>query len=180
MERKKRLSKRTASVRIEPYLAEYIQKKLEIEPETGGVKIPYTTDLYHVVWNCMAKPDSHHDVMQDCNLKIYLPSRRSKMDGHPGKDPAYFNYLSSNAAKKIEEHIRLLFNFEFHRLMIENEELGRPLRNQDVVDNFIRRYSLYIARCAPEELLSLPPAAFSENTSKIPKKTGYLIIFNTY
>ena len=90
MERKKRLSKRTASVRIEPYLAEYIQKKLEIEPETGGVKIPYTTDLYHVVWNCMAKPDSHHDVMQDCNLKIYLPSRRSKMDGHPGKDPAYF------------------------------------------------------------------------------------------
>ena len=31
MERKKRLSKRTASVRIEPYLAEYIQKKLEIE-----------------------------------------------------------------------------------------------------------------------------------------------------
>ena len=29
------------------------------------------------------------------NLKIYLPSRRSKMDGHPGKDPAYFNYLSS-------------------------------------------------------------------------------------
>lgn len=54
MERKKRLSKRTASVRIEPYLAEYIQKKLEIEPETGGVKIPYTTDLYHVVWNCMA------------------------------------------------------------------------------------------------------------------------------
>ena len=108
MERKKRLSKRTASVRIEPYLAEYIQKKLEIEPETGGVKIPYTTDLYHVVWNCMAKPDSHHDVMQDCNLKIYLPSRRSKMDGHPGKDPAYFNYLSSNAAKKIEEHIRLL------------------------------------------------------------------------
>lgn len=41
MERKKRLLKRTASVRIEPYLAEYIQKKLEIEPETGGVKIPY-------------------------------------------------------------------------------------------------------------------------------------------
>lgn len=151
MERKKRLSKRTASVRIEPYLAEYIQKKLEIEPETGGVKIPYTTDLYHVVWNCMAKPDSHHDVMQDCNLKIYLPSRRSKMDGHPGKDPAYYNYLSSNAAKKIEEHIRLLFNFEFHRLMIENEELGRPLRNQDVVDNFIRRYSL--RSISPDALL---------------------------
>mgnify|MGYP000553777377 CR=1 FL=1 len=59
MERKKRLTKRIASVRIEPYLAEYIQKKLEIEPETGGVKIPYTTDLYYVVWNLMAKPDAN-------------------------------------------------------------------------------------------------------------------------
>lgn len=67
MERKKRLSKRTASVRIEPYLAEYIQKKLEIEPETGGVKIPYTTDLYHVVWNCMAKPDL---IMMSCKTVI--------------------------------------------------------------------------------------------------------------
>ena len=142
MEKKKRLSKRIASVRIEPYLAEYIQKKLEIEPETGGIKIPYTTDLYHVVWNCMAKPDSHSLVSPDCNLKIYLPSRRSNMDGHPGKDPAYYNYLSHAAAKKIEEHIRLLFNFEFHRLMLENEEQGRPKRNQDVVEDFIRTYRL--------------------------------------
>lgn len=174
MERKKRLSKRTASVRIEPYLAEYIQKKLEIEPETGGVKIPYTTDLYHVVWNCMAKPDSHHDVMQDCNLKIYLPSRRSKIDGHPGKDPAYFNYLSSNAAKKIEEHIRLLFNFEFHRLMIENEELGRPLRNQDVVANFIRRYSL--RSISPDALLKnfyrYRQRLFPKTPRKYQKKRG--------
>ena len=70
MERKKRLLKRTASVRIEPYLAEYIQKKLEIEPETGGVKIPYTTDLYHVVWNCMAKPDPHHDVIDRKSTRL--------------------------------------------------------------------------------------------------------------
>ena len=93
MERKKRLTKRIASVRIEPYLAEYIQKKLEIEPETGGVKIPYTTDLYYVVWNLMAKPDANSVGQEDCNLTIYLPSRRSCMDGHPGKDPAYYNYL---------------------------------------------------------------------------------------
>ena len=142
MERKKRLTKRIASVRIEPYLAEYIQKKLEIEHETGGVKIPYTTDLYYVVWNLMAKPDANSVGQEDCNLTIYLPSRRSCMDGHPGKDPAYYNYLSQRAAKKIEEHIRLLFNFEFHRIMMENEELGRPKRNQDVVEEFIRTYHL--------------------------------------
>ena len=59
-----------------------------------------------------------------------------------GRTRAYYNYLSQRAAKKIEEHIRLLFNFEFHRIMLENEELGRPKRNQDVVEEFIRTYHL--------------------------------------
>ena len=78
MERKKRLTKRIASVRIEPYLAEYIQKKLEIEPETGGVKIPYTTDLYYVVWNLMAKPDANSVGQEDCNPPLLYgwPSRQ--------------------------------------------------------------------------------------------------------
>lgn len=151
MEKEKRISKRSASIRIEPYLAEYIQKKLEIDPKTGGVKIPHTTDLYHVVWNLMAKPDSHSMIPEDANLKIFLPSRRSNMDGHPGKDPAYFNYLSMSAAKKIEDHVRLLFNFEFHRVMMENEEQGRPKRNQDVVYEFIRKYNL--ESISPDALL---------------------------
>lgn len=142
MEKKKWVSKRTASIKIEPYLAEYIQKKLEIEPKTGGVKIPYTTDLYHVVWNLMAKPDASSVVPEDANLKIYLPCRRSSSDGIPGKNPAYFNYLSQASARKIEASIRLMFNFEFHRQLMENEEFGRPRKNQEVVADFIKKYQL--------------------------------------
>lgn len=142
MEKEKWASKRVASIWIEPYLAEYISKKYKIDEKTGGVKIPYTTDLYYVVWNLMARPQEGQSVDSNANLKIFLPIRRHGQDNIPGKDPAYFNYLSQASAKKIESAIRLMFNFEFHRLMMENEEFGRPRRNQDVVDDFIRRYHL--------------------------------------
>lgn len=142
MEKKKWASKRVAGIRIEPYLSEYIQKKFEIDEKTGGIKIPYTTDLYHVVWNLMSKPPQSSLCSTDSNLKIFLPCRRSRVDELPGKDPAYYNYLSSSAAKKIEASIRLMFNFEFHRVMLENEELGRPRRNQDVAEDFLHRYGL--------------------------------------
>ena len=56
-----------------------------------------------------------------------------------------------SAAKKIEDHVRLLFNFEFHRVMMENEEHGRPKRNQDVVYEFIRKYNL--ESISPDALL---------------------------
>ncbi len=157
MEKEKRTSKRTTAIKIEPYLAEYLAKKFKIDEKTGGVKIPYTTDLYFVVWNLMAKPDgaAGGDIIgqsgiadadplgqEGANLKIHLPARRSFIDGCPGKDPAYFNHLSSAAAKQIEKSIRLMFDFEFHRLMMENEEMGRPKKNLEVVSEFIHRYGL--------------------------------------
>ncbi len=151
MENKKWVSKRTVDIKIEPYLAEYISKKMEIEPKTGGIKIPYTNDLFHLVWNLMSKPDGRCSMANDANLKIYLPSRRVPEDGMIGKNPVYYNYLSHNSAKKVETYVRLMFNFEFHRLMMENEELGRPQRNQDVVDGFIRRYQL--KSISPDALL---------------------------
>lgn len=146
MEKEKWSLKRTVGIHIEPYLAEYVSKKFKIDPKTGGVKIPYTTDLYFVVWNLMAKPkpDSMAKPIEEetINLRIHLPNRRHGADELPGKNPAYFNYLSRTSAKKIEDAIRLMFNFEFHRTMMENEEFGRPRKAQEVVDDFIHVYSL--------------------------------------
>lgn len=175
MENKKWVSKRVASIHIEPYLAEYISKKMEIEPKTGGIKIPYTDDLFHLVWRLMSKPDGRCNVMANDNLKIYLPSRRASEDGLLGKNPVYYNYLSRESAKKLEAYIRLMFNFEFHRLMMENEELGRPRRNQDVVDDFIKAYQL--KSITPDALLKnfyrFRQRVFPKKTRKY-KKNGAL------
>ena len=175
MENKKWITKRTVDIKIEPYLAEYISKKMEIEPKTGGIKIPYTTDLYHVVWNLMAKPDGRCCEVEDTNLRIYLPSRRSSVDGMMGKNPVYYNYLSQASAKKVETYVRLMFNFEFHRLMMENEEFGRPRRNQDVVDDFIKKYQL--KSITPDALLKnfyrYRQLVFPKKPRKYIKKRGF-------
>lgn len=146
MEKEKWSLKRTVGIYIEPYLAEYVSNKYKNDPKTGGVKIPYTTDLYFVVWNLMAK-HKHPSIAIEpdetaVNLRIHLPNRRHGADELPGKNPAYFNYLSPTSAKKIEMEVRLMFNFELHRLLMENEEFGRPRRNIDVVYDFMHTYRL--------------------------------------
>lgn len=155
MEKEKWSLKRTVGIHIEPYLAEYISKKFKIDPKTGGVKIPYTTDLYFVVWNLMSKPKLPSVVMEAggavANLRIHLPNRRHGSEELPGKNPAYFNYLSTTAVKKIEMEVRLMFNFELHRLLLENEEFGRPRRNLDVVYDFIHTY--HLKSITPDALL---------------------------
>lgn len=139
---KKRLMKQIASIQIEPYLAEYITAKYGIDASTGGIRIPHTTDLYFCVWEQMAKRRCNQAEVAQGNLRILLPVRKSGVDGGPWKDPAYYNHLSPSSAKEIENQIRRMFNFELHRVLLENEEFGRKRRNLDIVYDFIHTYQL--------------------------------------
>ncbi|WP_028897811.1 hypothetical protein [Prevotella sp. HUN102] len=141
MEKEKWRKKRVATIRIEPYLAEYIMAKYETDIATGGVKIPPTTDLYFCVWEQMSRKRANQSEIVDGNLLIHLPFRKADTCS-PWKDPAYYNYLSSSAAKEVEGQIRRMFNFELHRVLLENEEFGRKRRNLDVIYDFIHNYRL--------------------------------------
>ena len=121
MQKEKRLLKQVAIITIEPYLAEYISEKYGTSPKNGGVKIPYTSDLHFCIWEHMSKCHANQT---------------------PYKDPAYYNHLSPAAIKEIEAHIRRMFNFELHRVLLENEEFGRKKRNIDIVHDFIHAYNL--------------------------------------
>lgn len=141
MDKKKRALKKIATIRIEPYLAEYVIGKYGVEEKNGAIKIPYTSDLYHCVWENMSNQRSNQTEPPDGNLRILLPCRKA-VSGVPWKDPAYYNYLSAAASKEIESQIRRMFNFELHRVLLENEEFGRKRRNLDVIYDFIRAYQL--------------------------------------
>jgi hypothetical protein len=141
MEKEKWTRKRVVAIRIEPYLAEYISAKYESDTVTGGIRIPYSTDLYFCVWEHMSRQRANQPDVIDGNLRIYLPFRKAGACS-PWKDPAYYNYLSTSAAKEIEGQIRRMFNFELHRILLENEEFGRQRRNLDVIYDFIRAYHL--------------------------------------
>lgn len=140
MHKEKRALKKIATIKIEPYLAEYIIGKYGIQ-KNAAVNIPYNTDLYHCIWENMSRQRTNQSVPEDGNLRILLPCRKPG-DGVAWKDPAYYNHLSVPASKKIEYQIRRMFNFELHRVLLENEEFGRKRRNLDVIYDFIRTYQL--------------------------------------
>ena len=142
MEKHKRQMKSVAAISVAPYLAEYAKKKFVLNRNNGGLVIPPMSDLYHCVWHHMSRPPREFDCSKSGNLKISLPCRRSSTDEGPWKDPAYYNYLSSTAAHNIETCLRRMFNYEFHAVMIENDEQGRPMRQIEVVEDFINRYQL--------------------------------------
>lgn len=172
MERKKRASKKICTIEITPYLAEYARKKFHASTLDGSIRIPSTSDLYHCVWNNMQRPPSSSpalapsaapvlalsgasaqppapvlavsaaSVQPPSLLLISLPSRRPSSTEGPWKDPAYYNYISPQGAREVETCLRREFNFEFHRVMLENEAAGHPRRNIDVVDDFICEYRL--------------------------------------
>ena len=141
MHKEKRALKKIATIRIEPYLAEYVIGKYGMEQKNGAVNIPYNTDLYHCIWENMSRQRTNQSVPEDGNLRIQLPCRKPG-DGVAWKDPAYYNHLSLIASKAIEYQIRRMFNFELHRILLENEEFGRQRRNLDVIYDFIRTYQL--------------------------------------
>uniref|UniRef100_A0AB33JJ04 Uncharacterized protein n=1 Tax=Prevotella sp. GTC17262 TaxID=3236797 RepID=A0AB33JJ04_9BACT len=141
MEKEKWTRKRVVTIRIEPYLAEYISAKYEADPVTGGIRIPCNTDLYFCVWEQMSRQRVNQSDISNGNLRIHLPFRKARASS-PWKDPAYYNYLSTSAAKEIETQIRRMFNFELHRVLLENEEFGKQRRNLDVIYDFIRSYQL--------------------------------------
>ena len=125
MEKEKRARKQMVTIRIEPYLAEYISAKYGTDGVSGGVRIPCTSDLYFCLWENMTKCRANQTPLADGNLRIFLPSRKAGVDGSPWKDPAYYNHLSQAAVKEIE-----------------NEEFGRSKRNLDVIYDFIDEYQL--------------------------------------
>lgn len=135
MEKEKR-QRIIACIRITPYLAEYATKKFPVDDRTGAIRIPDTSDLYHVVWNGMIKPRGGSPPQEECNLQILLPKRRD------GKDPFYYNRMSAESVRAFERVLRVYFNFEFHRFLLDHDRRATRKNIIDLVDEFMCRYHL--------------------------------------
>lgn len=125
----------TTKITITPYLAEYIIGKYN-HCNKGEVRIPDSSDLYHIIWEYMSRRPDNVPVLESGNLEIALPDRRA------GKDPAVYNYLSVRAVKGIELHIKNMFNQELHSELMDNDRRGHFLDNIDVVHKFLCTYGI--------------------------------------
>lgn len=131
----------TTLIFIEPYLAEYCRNLYSCGRKDGAVRIPYTSDLYHLVWEQMSKRPDGYQSPAAGNLCILLPTSR-ECDDDSRKNPLYYNYLSDRAVRMIERWLYRAFNFEFHGVMMENEHCGRPMTHLELVRQFIRQHGL--------------------------------------
>ena len=125
----------TTSITVQPYLAEYLYGKYN-NGSHDAVKIPDTSDLYHLIWEYMAKRPKDVSPVDEGNLILSLPDRRI------GKDPLVFNYLSERAAKGIEKFLKKMFNQELHDTLMDNDKQGHYLDNVDVVFRFLSQYGI--------------------------------------
>ena len=138
MEHQQYQKKRVAQICIKPYLATYAKKKFEIDPKTGGIKIPDSFDLYHCIWQLMERQPRHQadGSEQKVNLTIWLPFRRTT----PSKHPEYWNYIPPRKHWIIEKALRQLFNWEFHHYV--EGLITKGTAKVDAVRSFIRYYGL--------------------------------------
>ncbi len=125
----------TTKIKIIPYLAEYLVAKMNnysFEP----LSIPDDTDLYHLIWKLMSRRPPGVSPNDEGNITLILPHRRL------GKDPLYFNYLSPKSQEHISRHVKNMFDFDLHEVMNRNVKNGRPLRDLDVVHQFMCDYGI--------------------------------------
>ena len=149
MEKEDCLKQKTASISVEPYLATYARKKFNIDPKTGGIKIPDKFNLYHAVWHAMAKWPLERwyigvkrrvDNPQG-NLLIHLPDCR---EGGVRKNPLYWNYISPRSARVINRELKRLFDWEFHHYVEILLEYHPDITKKEAIARFAKKYALGI------------------------------------
>lgn len=96
----------TIAIHIKPHLEEYLLAKYPSDLP-GVVRLPDTTDLYHLLYDLMAIRPANQP-MEQGTLRIKLPHR------HAGKNPLYYNYLSPDAVKQISKKVEALFWADAH------------------------------------------------------------------
>ena len=150
MEHHQQQKRRVAMIRVEPYLAKYARRKFDIDPETGGIRIPDSFNLYHCVWQSMAKwPVRNWRIGfnrpaegSEGNLLIHLPNRRE--EGGFRKNPLYWNYISPRHARLINRELKRLFDWEFHHYVEILLEYHPDMTKKESVGRFVRKYDLGI------------------------------------
>lgn len=131
--------RRVAMIRVEPYLAAYARRKFEVDPQSGGIRIPDSFDLYHCVWQSMERRPRGYRPTGNENLCIWLPARRA-IDGMAQKNPAFWNYISPRHQWAIEKQLRRLFNWELHHFV--EQQLEHGCTKVEAVRQFVRLYHL--------------------------------------
>lgn len=128
----------TTRIEIEPHVAEYVRAKYG-DPETGAVRFPHSVDIYHLMYDLMAKRPAGAGVDQG-NLVLTLPDRR-EANYSGGKSPEQYNYISRRSSKILGDKMRLMMWAEFHEYVDEQKHV-HGIQYKEAVYLFMRHYEI--------------------------------------
>ena len=128
----------TATIQIEPYVAEYIRGKFWDESH-GAVHFPPGSDIYVTIYDLMERRPKSAGRDQG-NLKFCLPDRRDA-NQRGGKSPETYNWFSEDSVKILERRMRVMMWAELHDTLDEAKHL-RGIKFTESVYVFMRRYDL--------------------------------------
>lgn len=127
-----------AKIAIDPAVAEYARGRYGAN-ERGVVKFPPSSDLYVMIYDFMERRPINRP-LDSGNFAFFLPDRR-EANRAGGKAPEYFNYISEDAAARIEERLRRLMWADFHDYMDRGKHChGKQYK--DLVWQFMEQYGI--------------------------------------
>jgi len=142
--------RRSASISVHPYLAAWAVRRFGVDAQSGGIIIPPSSDLYHTVWQLMAKWPrerwavgvSRRVAAPEGNLLIHLPNRRA--ENGVGKNPRYWNYLSARSGRIIGRRLKQQFDAELHDWVRRATSAPLHQTKSEAVRQFARHWRLGI------------------------------------
>lgn len=123
----------TTRIKIPDHLCEYMKGKFG-DFKDGPVRIPDSTDLYHIIFDLLEKRPVDHPVDYG-NIEIILPERSV------GKRPEIYNYLGIRSQRIICKKIETMMWAEVHDLLDEMKH-REGIDYKDVVHLFIKKYCI--------------------------------------
>lgn len=129
----------TATIQIEPYVAEYITGKY-YDTDLGAVRFPSSSDIYVTIYDLMERRPKSAG-LDAGNLTFCLPDRRAANE-KGGKSPETYNWFSGDSVKILERRMRVMMWAELHDTLDENKHL-RGIQFVESIYIFMRRYDLH-------------------------------------
>lgn len=126
----------TTKITITNYLAEYMAGKYGNHSIKELIQLPDSIDLYQTLYDLMQRRPINASQFDNGNLWLCLPQRR-----HPGKDPQYFNYLSLESAKIIDDKIYTMFWADLHDYL-DKKKHEEGIFFEDAAYEFLAMYSI--------------------------------------
>lgn len=153
----------TTRFTIPAHLAEYLNGKFN-DCGKGPISLPDASDLYHLLWDLMARRPGNVSPIDEGNVCILLPDRRA------GKDPQYFNYISERAARQLANRVKAMFIAELHQRMDDNHISTDPICFTDVVHLMLSQYDI---NTISEDALVKNYRRWRDRTMKRTKRRAY-------